>query len=63
MSADARDVRIRWSVDGKTAIVSIPDYVSSRDVFLQEHAAKRKTIQYEWNPGPDRNRPAAPGAR
>src|SRR5215470_8108216 len=47
MNADARTVSVRWEGGGRTLFVSIPDEVSSRDIFLKENTVDRRTIKYE----------------
>ena len=46
MNANARTVSLQWEADGKTLLVSIPDDVASRDIFVKENTAGGRAIKY-----------------
>jgi hypothetical protein len=50
MNADARTVSVRWESDGKTLLISIPDDVTSRDIFAQKSSADGRAINYRRVP-------------
>ena len=46
MHADARTVSVQWESDGKTLLVTIPDEIARRDIFVKKSSADGRTIRY-----------------
>jgi hypothetical protein len=68
-NADPREVSVKWQGDGRMLFVSLPEGLSSRDIFVKRDAAGARTIKYVRRPSEtglkaaDAPSPSAPDAR